>query len=120
MKVHMGTHVWQQNPSRRGRRIFEFGTDPTSPLHAEMLSPLGAGGGGHGQGGGSDTPPIRAQFENPFRAAAAAAAAVASSFPPDHPMRNGGPLGPPPFSCAGLPFPLPLLPALVSGGSAGG
>jgi hypothetical protein len=28
LKVHMGTHAWQ-NPSRRGRRIFEFSPPPS-------------------------------------------------------------------------------------------
>uniref|UniRef100_A0A183UXF6 Sal-like protein 1 n=1 Tax=Toxocara canis TaxID=6265 RepID=A0A183UXF6_TOXCA len=89
LKVHMGTHMWQQNPSRRGRRIFEFGAD--GALHPELLSPLGAIG---------PETPIRQSFESPLR----------PPFP--DPIRSGPPAFP------GLPFPLPLLPTASGGGGA--
>lgn len=87
LKVHMGTHMWQQSPSRRGRRIFEFCADgvlrPEILPTALQLNP--------------ETAALRASFDVSVRP---------SAF--GDPSRPGQP----PFPV--LPFPLPVLPPPTS------
>lgn len=99
----MGTHMWQQSPSRRGRRIFEFGAD--NILRSELLPTFGLGAEGALRIGSFDPKvnplrPSRFGLQSPSSQSAAA--------PP-------APLPPPsPFSV--LPFPLPLLPQVTNSG----
>lgn len=76
--------MWQQNPSRRGRRIFEFGGE--GMIRPEVLSPLSS----------TSESPIRLPFEPTIRTSFAEA---------NHNTATPFPV---------LPFPLPLLPPNTS------
>ncbi|KAI6178172.1 Zinc finger domain containing protein [Aphelenchoides besseyi] len=39
LKVHMGTHSFQTSPSRRGRRIFDFGTESLMRMNGQTPTP---------------------------------------------------------------------------------
>lgn len=101
----MGTHMWQQCPSRRGRRIFEFGSDDI--LRAEMLPSLALGAEGALRGAPFD-PATMTLRPSGFSSDSSASnsGTGAPSAPPPPP--------PPPFPV--LPFPLPLLPQVSSSG----
>ncbi|KAM3722291.1 Spalt-like protein [Dirofilaria immitis] len=102
LKVHMGTHMWQQSPSRRGRRIFEFGADNMNLVRSELLPTFGLGAEGALRIGSFD-PKV-----NPLRS---------GRFGLDSPSSQSTTVPPPPpspFSI--LPFPLPLLPQVTNSG----
>lgn len=83
----MGTHMWQQSPSRRGRRIFEFGAEGI--LRPEMMPSLTL----------STETGLRSPFEAVVRPTTFQDATSRGTQPTAFPV---------------LPFPLPLLPVTTS------
>ncbi|VDK57866.1 unnamed protein product [Gongylonema pulchrum] len=114
LKVHMGTHMWQQSPSRRGRRIFEFGPSDDM-LRAEMLPSVGLGAVSEGALRAPYDPSVLAIRPTTFTSESFSSrsgttipsTAAAPSAPAPQPPLPSFPV---------LPFPLPLLPQVNSGG----
>lgn len=106
LKVHMGTHMWQQSPSRRGRRIFEFGAE--NILRSELLPTFGLGAEGALRIGSFD-PKVSPLHAGRFGLHSPSSQSCATPPAPPAPP----PLSPlSPFSV--LPFPLPLLPQVTN------